>query len=203
VIRAAQATGADIFYAASYPPDSVGLVRAAHEIGYTPKVFGGGMVGLQVTNIQMQLGPLMNGVVAFAAWEPVQTLAFPGVFDMLKRYQAQAKGEGVDPLGYFLAPAAYAYIQLLGEAVEEAKTLDQEKLAAYIHSHKFSTVFGTFEFGADGETTDADIRQMQVQYHDIAGNDMMQFSDPSKMTIIDPPKYKTGELIYPYAKALK
>ena len=34
VIRAAQATDADIFYAASYPPDSVGLVRAAHEIGY-------------------------------------------------------------------------------------------------------------------------------------------------------------------------
>ena len=44
---------------------------------------------------------------------------------------------------------------------------------------------------------------MQVQYHDIAGNDMMQFSDPSKMTIIDPPKYKTGDMIYPYAKALK
>jgi branched-chain amino acid transport system substrate-binding protein len=203
VIRAAQATDADIFYAASYPPDSVGLVRAAHEIGYKPKVFGGAMVGLQVTNIQMQLGPLLNGVVSFAAWEPVSTLAFPGVFDMLKRYQAVAKGEGVDPLGYFLAPAAYSYVQLLGEAVEQAKTLDQAKLADYIHSHKFTTVFGDFEFGPNGETTDNDIRQMQVQYHDIAGNDMMQFSDPKKMTILDPPKYKTGNMIYPYADALK
>jgi hypothetical protein len=32
---------------------------------------------------------------------------------------------------------------------------------------------------------------------------MMQFSDPKKLTILDPPKYKTGPLIYPYAKALK
>ncbi len=201
VIRAVQATDADIFYAASYPPDSVGLVRAAREIGYQPKAFGGSMVGLQITNIQMQLGPMLNGVYTFAAWLPVKTLMFPGVMDMLKKYQARAKGEGVDPLGYFLAPAAYAYIQLLGEAVEEAKTLDQEKLAAYIHSHKFSTVFGDFEFGENGETTDTDIRQMQVQYHDIAGSDMMQFSDPKHVTLLDPPKYKTGEMIYPYAKA--
>jgi branched-chain amino acid transport system substrate-binding protein len=203
VIRAAQASDADVFYAASYPPDTVGLVRAAREIGYTPKVFGGAMVGLQITNIQMQLGPLMNGVVTFAAWLPVKTMMFPGVAEMLKKYQAQAKGEGVDPLGYFLAPAAYSYIQLLGEAVEQAGTLDQGKLADYIHSHGFTTVFGYFEFGSDGETTDKDLRQLQVQYHDIAGNDMNQFTDPKKMTILDPPKYKTGTLIYPYAKALK
>jgi branched-chain amino acid transport system substrate-binding protein len=203
VIRAAQAADPDIFYAASYPPDSVGLLRAAREIGFTPKVFGGAMVGLQVTTIQMQLGALLNGVVSFAAWEPVQTMAFPGVFEMLKKYQAQAKGEGVDPLGYFLAPAAYSYIQLLGQAVEQAGTLDQAKLADYIHAHKFTTVFGDFEFGPDGETTDKDVRQIQVQYHDIAGSDMMQFSDPKKLTILDPPKYKTGPLIYPYAKALK
>ena len=152
VIRAAQATGADIFYAASYPPDSVGLLRAAREIGYLPKMFGGSMIGLQTTTIQMQLGPLLNGVTTIAAWLPVKTLMFPGVMEMLKKYQAQAKGEGVDPLGYFLAPAAYAYIQLLGEAVEQAGTLDQAKLADYIHTHTFTTVYGDFDFAEDGET---------------------------------------------------
>jgi branched-chain amino acid transport system substrate-binding protein len=203
IIRAVQATGADVFYAASYPPDSVGLIRAAREIGYTPKVFGGSMVGLQITTLQMQLGPLLNGVVTFNAWAPVKTLEFPGVMDMLKKYQAQAKGQNVDPLGYFLAPAAYAYIQLMGEAVEGAQTLDQAKLAQYMHTHTFDTAFGKFEFGPDGETTDKDVRQIEVQYHDISGNDMMQFSDPAKLTILDPPAYKTGALIYPYAKALK
>ncbi len=203
VIRAAQATNADIFYAASYPPDSVGLIRAAHEAGYTPKVFGGGMVGLQITGLQMQLGPLLNGVVSFASWLPVKTLEFPGVLAMLKVDQSRAGAEGVDPLGYFLAPAAYSYIQLLGEAVEQAKTLDQAKLADYIHTHKFTTVYGDFEFGEDGETTDKAARQIQVQYHDITGNDLSQFNDPAKLTILDPPEFKTGDLIYPYAKALK
>jgi branched-chain amino acid transport system substrate-binding protein len=201
VIRAVQATDADIFYAASYPPDSVGLVRAAREIGYTPKVFGGAMVGLQITNIQMQLGPMLNGVVTFAAWLPVKTMMFPGVMDMLKKYQAQAKGEGVDPLGYFLAPGAYAYIQLLGLAVDGAGTLDQAKLAEYLRTHRFSTVYGEYAFEAGGESKDS--RQVQVQYHDIVGNDMAQFNDPGKVTILDPPDYKTGGLIYPYANAIK
>jgi branched-chain amino acid transport system substrate-binding protein len=201
VIRAVQATDADIFYAASYPPDSVGLVRAAREIGYTPKVFGGAMVGLQITNIQMQLGPMLNGVVSFAAWLPVKTMMFPGVMEMLKKYQAQAKGEGVDPLGYFLAPGAYAYIQLLGLAVEGAGTLDQAKLAEYLRTHRFSTVYGEYAFEPGGESKDS--RQVQVQYHDIVGNDMAQFNDPGKVTILDPPDYKTGGLIYPYANAIK
>jgi branched-chain amino acid transport system substrate-binding protein len=201
VIRAVQATNADIFYAASYPPDSVGLVRAAREIGYQPKAFGGSMVGLQITNIQMQLGPMLNGVYTFAAWLPVKTLMFPGVMDMLKKYQAPAKGEGVDPLGYFLAPGAYAYIQIMGQAVEGAGSLNQEKIADYIRTHHFSTVFGDFAFGPGGESVED--RQVIVQFHDIAGSDMAQFNDPDKVTIIDPPKYKTGELIYPYAKAAK
>ena len=38
VIRAIQATNPDIVYIASYPPDSVGLIRAIHEIGLNTKV---------------------------------------------------------------------------------------------------------------------------------------------------------------------
>ena len=38
IIRAIQATNPDIVYIASYPPDSVGLIRAMHEIGLkTPR----------------------------------------------------------------------------------------------------------------------------------------------------------------------
>ena len=44
----------------SYPPDTVGIVRAAHEVGLKAKLFGGGMVGLQSTAIKVQLGPLLK-----------------------------------------------------------------------------------------------------------------------------------------------
>ena len=41
VMRAVQAANADIVYVGAYPPDNVGLMRAANEIGLTPKMFGG------------------------------------------------------------------------------------------------------------------------------------------------------------------
>src|ERR1700722_5171841 len=41
IMRAVQALNPDIVYVAAYPPDSVGIVRAANEIGLTPKMFGG------------------------------------------------------------------------------------------------------------------------------------------------------------------
>ena len=64
------ATNPDIFFAASYPPDSVGIIRASHEIGFKPKIYGGGMVGLQATAIKTQLGPLLNGIVVYDFWLP-------------------------------------------------------------------------------------------------------------------------------------
>jgi branched-chain amino acid transport system substrate-binding protein len=201
IIRAAQATNPDILYAASYPPETVGLVHAMHEVGFQPKIFGGAMVGLQITNIQMSLGPLLNGIVAFAAWEPVPVMEYPGVMHMLERYRSAAKGQGVDPLGYFLAPAAYAYVQLLGEAVEQAGTLDQAKLAQYIHTHTFSTVDGKFAFNELGDATDN--RLLYVQYHGIRGHDLDEFTKPAQhMTIVAPAALSTGKLIYPFAKAL-
>src|SRR5581483_6988178 len=63
VMRAVQAANADIVYAGAYPPDSVGLVRAANEIGLNPKMFGGALIGQLVTPIKAQLGPIQNGLV--------------------------------------------------------------------------------------------------------------------------------------------
>lgn len=198
IVRAVQADNPDIVFVASYPPDSLGMVRAMHEVGFVPKVFGGSMIGLQITNIQMQLGPLLNGVTAFAAWEPLPTMTFPGVMDMLKRYQAQAAGQGVDLLGYFLAPSAYAYVQILGDAVTAVGSLDQQKIADYMHHHTFDTVAGKFTFDADGNATEN--RAIMVQYHDITGSTVDQFKDPAHITIVAPPDLATGG-IFPYAKA--
>src|SRR4051812_21622218 len=47
IVRAIDATGADLVISFSYPPDAVGMVRAANEIGWKAKMFGGGLVGLQ------------------------------------------------------------------------------------------------------------------------------------------------------------
>jgi ABC-type branched-subunit amino acid transport system substrate-binding protein len=56
ILRAIRATNADVVYVASYPIDTVGMVRAAKELGLKAKQFGGSMVGLQTTSIKTQLG---------------------------------------------------------------------------------------------------------------------------------------------------
>src|SRR5437667_10912782 len=57
IVRSIQATNPDVVFVASYPPDSVGIVRAINEIGLSPKMLGGGMIGLAFTPIKQQLGP--------------------------------------------------------------------------------------------------------------------------------------------------
>ncbi|MBV8577966.1 MAG: amino acid ABC transporter substrate-binding protein, partial [Acetobacteraceae bacterium] len=86
IIRAIQATNPDIVYFASYPPDSVGLIRAMHELGLNTKMCCGTMTGPQSTSIKTSLGPMLNGIITFDFWLPAPKLRFPGVTEFLKEY---------------------------------------------------------------------------------------------------------------------
>jgi len=198
-VRAIQATNPDMVFVASYPPDTVGMVRAAAEVGLKTKLFGGAMVGLQSTSIKQQLGPMMNGIVNFDLWLPTGSFATPEAMDFLKRYQAKAAGTGVDVLGYYLPPVAYADMQVLQAAVDGTKSLDEEKLADYLRSHTFHTVIGDITFGPGGEWTER--RIIEVQFQNVKSNDLAQFKDPKTEVILYPPPLKNGEIIHPYLKA--
>jgi branched-chain amino acid transport system substrate-binding protein len=196
ILRAVKATNADIAYVASYPIDTVAVVRAAREVGLKAKQFGGSMVGLQTTSIKTQLGPLLNGIVAFDFWLPAPSMQFPGVLELLKKYQEKAAGEGVDPLGYIMAPTAYAQMQVIAEAVERTKSLDAAKLADYIHGHAFTTVAGEISFTEFGEWTKP--RILTVQFQNVKGNGLDQFRDTSAEVIVWPDMYKSGAAILPW-----
>ena len=201
IIRAIQATNPDLVFIGSYPLDSVGMVRAVNEAGFKPKMIGGGMVGLQATVFKTQLGPLLNGFVNYDFWLPVKTMEFPGVLEFIKKYQARAPAEGVDPLGYYIAPWGYAYLQVLAQAVEATKSLDDSKLIDYIHGATFTTIVGDVKFGREGEW--AQPRVLEVQFQNIKGNSIDQFKNVSVQAIVAPAKYQSGQFIYPYADAVK
>jgi len=196
IIRAIEATNAEIVYVASYPPQSVGLVKAAHEVGLKAKMFGGCMVGLQFAAIQKNLGPLMNGIINYDFWVPEPTLNFPGIEEFLKKYQEAAKGKGVDPLGHYLPPFAYAYLEVLGQAVEATKSLDQGKLAAHMHKTTYKTVVGDVKFGQNGEW--ATTRVLQVQFRDVQPDNLEQFASAGKRIVLHPKAWKSGDIVYPY-----
>ena len=199
IVRAIAATNPDLVVIGSYPPDSVGMVRAVNEIGFKPKMIGGGMVGLQNTSIKTQLGPLLNGITNYDFWLPVPKMMFPGVDDLMKRYQARAGEAKVDPLGYYMAPQAYAQMQVVEQAVQATKSLDDQKLGDYIRNNTFKTVLGDVKFGKGGEW--AESRVLQVQYRNIKGNDAAQFKGVDTQVVVTPSEYASGSLIYPYEKA--
>lgn len=199
IVRGIQAANPDLVFVASYPPDSVGMIRAANEVGLKAKMFGGGMVGLQATAIKTQLGPLLNGIVDYDFWQPVGAYATPEAMDFLKRYQAKSAAAGVDLLGFYLPPFAYADMQVLQQAVTAVGSLDQQKISDYMRSHTFKTVAGDITFGPNGEWTEA--RVLEVQFQNVKGNDVEQFKDPKVEVVLYPPALKNGNLIYPYSDA--
>jgi len=200
IVRAIKATNPDIVFIASYPPDSVGMLRATHEVGLQPKIIGGGMVGLMFTTVMTSMGPLLNGVVNYDFWAPEPSLlAIPGIKEFLKEYQARAEKAGVDPLGYYLPPYSYAMMQVLGQAIEATKSLDQQKIADHIRKTEFNTIVGKVKFGKNGEWAAG--RTLMVQYQKVQGDDIEQFRGPGKKPVLYPEDLKSGTIIYPYGAA--
>src|SRR5712691_9285206 len=190
IVRAIAATNPDIVVICSYPPDSVGMVRAVNEIGFKPKMIGGAMVGLQNTASKAQLGPLLNGFTNYDFWIPVPKMQFPGVAELMKKYQARAADEGVDRLGYYMAPQAYSQLQVLAQAVEATKSLNDDKIADYLRTSKFKTVLGDIKFDKSGEW--AESRVLQIQFQNVKGSDPAQFKEMGTQVVLTPAEYSSG-----------
>jgi branched-chain amino acid transport system substrate-binding protein len=144
---------------------------------------------------------LLNGFVNYDFWLPTSRMNTPRVADFIKKYQARAAAEGVDPLGYYVAPWAYAQLQVLQQAVAATKSLNDDRLADHIHSATFTTMVGDVRFGANGEWTES--RVLQVQFRNIRGNAVDQFKDLSAQAVVAPAEFVSGGVIYPYEVARK
>jgi branched-chain amino acid transport system substrate-binding protein len=199
IVRSIKATNPDLVFIASYPPDSAGMVRSVHEVGLAAKMLGGGMIGLQFAALKTQLGPLLNNIVCYDLYAPEPTMKFPGVENFLVRYRERAGAAGIDPLGLYIPPYAYAEMQILEAAVTSAKTLDDGKLAETIKATTFDTVAGKIKFGARGEWTEP--RLLLIQYRGVEGNGVDQFKQAGKEVILYPPQYKSADLAVPFEPA--
>jgi len=187
------ATAPDVLFLCSYLSDSIGLVRGLHQVGLRPAVVGGAMIGPQSSTVQTALGPLLNGIVNYEYWIPVPKMMFPGVEDLMMRYQARAAAEDADALGYYITPQAYAQMQVIEQAVMATQTLDDASLAEYTRHATFDTVVGEVKFGAGGEWVAP--RVLQVQFSGIRSNDIGEFKTARTRTVISPKEFASGELI--------
>jgi branched-chain amino acid transport system substrate-binding protein len=203
IIRALNAAKPDIVYVASYPPDSAGILRAVNEIGVADsvKIFGGGMVGLQFAAVMANLGSLLNGVVNYNTWLPEQSMYFDGTKEFFDKYTREAIAAKVDPLGYYLAPYGYASGQLVEQAVNATKSLDQKGIAKYLRANEVKTIVGPIVFADDGEWKETGT--LMAQFRGVVDKNVEQFRKPGKQVILSPAKLKSGDLISPFEAARK
>ena len=200
IIDAVAESNCDLLFLCSYLTDSIGLVRTIHAHPFRPKMVGGAMIGPQNTAVKTTLGPLLNGFVNYEYWQPVPKMRFPGVEQLLDTYQGRAGDAGVDLLGHYMAPLAYAQLQVVAQAIEATGGFDDARLAAYARSASFDTVMGPVKFSVNGEW--AEPRVLQVQFQGIAGHGVDQFQTGSRQIAVSPPDFASGELRFPYAEAL-
>ena len=115
---------------------------------------------------------------------------FPGIEGFLKKYQSQAKDAGVDPLGFYQPPFAYAAMQVLEQAIKATGSLNDDKLAEYIHANTFNTIVGDISFNELGEWANA--RPIMVQFQNIQGTGLEQYMTGHKQVISYPPNTRTA-----------
>ena len=203
IMRALRAAKPDMVFVCSYPPDSVGILRAVNEVGVgeNVKIFGGGMVGLQFTSNMESMGSMLNGVINYNSWLPEPTMFHPGTKEFFAKYEPKAVAAKVDPLGYYLAPYGYTSGLLIEQAVNATKSLDQVKLADYLRTTEHKTIVGSIKYAPDGEW--AVTGTVQAQFRGVVDKNVEQFRGPGKQVILSPDRLKTGDPIIPFEKARK
>ena len=157
------------------------------------------MVGLQATAIKMQLGPLLNGVVNYDFWLPVQTMIFPGVEDLLKKYQAQAPRPKASIRSATTWRRGLCHLQMLGRRSRRPRASTTKSSPTTCARAPSRPCSATSRFGKDGEW--AQSRVLQVQFQGIKGNGIDQFKDVKTQIVLTPNEYTSGSVVYPYEKA--
>ncbi|OGO11879.1 MAG: hypothetical protein A2Y93_16825 [Chloroflexi bacterium RBG_13_68_17] len=177
VIRAAQASEADVFCCFAYPNQIMPAVGTSIELGFNPKAWIGGP-GVNFGFFHTGFGPMAEGVMGFTSGSPRQSEALRALFDKLYT----GKPEDVqDPWGH---PLYWAGLEVWKQAIERAGTLDQTAIRDIIAAEHFDTVLGDtwFENGLLSKDCHmGEIGQWQNGVYEVVG----------------PEDRATAEMVYP------
>lgn len=142
VILPAKNAGAQVVLTVPNPPDGLALVKQMKEVDFNPTVIVliRAADGLSWgTNLLKDANYVMN----MPGWNPA--LKFPGVADMVQRYQAKFGKPAEATSG-----PAYAAVQILADAITRAGSLDHDKIRDAIAATNMNTVVGPVKFNPDG-----------------------------------------------------
>lgn len=134
LIGEAQRSGADVFVAFSYPPDTFALTEQSKISSYAPKVmFLGVGTGFPVYPAKFGAASV-EGIISLGGWNP----ANKGVQDYAKKHEEMFK-RGPDRWG---SVVGYASLQMLEQAIERVGKIDRPAIIKELQSGTFDTVLG-------------------------------------------------------------
>lgn len=133
----------DAFILINIMPSSVYVTRQMVEVGFKPRLYAVNIGPMFTKAFLDTLGSTAEGIVENGFWH--QDLPYPGAKQFYDNFRARYKRPPS-------TDAAYAFIaaQILQQAIEQAGTLDRGKINATLHSGKFSTILGPYQYDKRG-----------------------------------------------------
>lgn len=174
MITKAKSAGAEALLSMPTQPDGVAIFKQMAELGWTPKF---SLVIRAPENVKWYetLGKTGDYVTIFPSWH--NAVNFPGVDELNTKYQA-AFGRPAD----LLTGPAYACVQIVAKAIENAGTLDRDQVRDAIAATDMTTVVGPVMFNPDGTGKVLD--------------PLIQWID-GKLQIVWPKEHASAEFVYP------
>ncbi|HEY3685193.1 MAG TPA: amino acid ABC transporter substrate-binding protein [Streptosporangiaceae bacterium] len=147
VVNGIKASKADAVFQGAVFDDGVGVIRQMKQVGYSPKLLFQTSAPSESDQYAKGIGPKnTEGVFYTVSWD--QHAATTGNAKFVAEYR---KRFGADPAED--AADAFATAQVVAAAVKAVGSLDQDKLAAWLHKNSVNTVEGKLSWDRTGAPT--------------------------------------------------
>ena len=145
LLQKIKARRAEALISNSYFADAAAQIRQLRELNINLKIFAG-TVGPGLPKFAKQLGNTAEYVLGFSQWEPKpEILKRPGMRAFIAAYK---KRYGVEP--NYHAGQSYASMQVFGEAVKRAGSIDRDKVWRTMRTMSTTTIIGPWKVDETG-----------------------------------------------------
>ena len=131
----------DVIFVSSLPPEKVGILTKAHQLGITAPLI---LRTLTATDVEAA-GAAAEGAMTFVGWAAAVNIPRNQAF--LESYNAKF---GMQPSNY--TARSYATLHILAEAIANAQATDAISIRdALTNINNLDTILGSFSFNTDGD----------------------------------------------------
>jgi branched-chain amino acid transport system substrate-binding protein len=187
IVKDAQDSGADICCVFAYPDNNVLFMQTAIALNYSPKALLIGP-GCNFGFFNLVFGASLEGVFGEGAWNAKSS---PAAADLAARLEPVVGGPA--NMDWWGALVYYSSLQFLKQSIEQAASLDSDKVRAVMATAHFQTALGEMWWDVAGGGTGGGLLPQECYAGQIG-----QWQN-GIFEVVDPGSKRTAAPIYPKA----